>query len=161
MGIFLSLGSNLGDRRNNLYYAINEIRKYRLVTIEKISSFYKTSPLGQKNQPGFINAAIRIKTELTPDGLLFFVKSIEKKMGRIKFMKWGPRKIDIDIILYNDLVIKKHGLIVPHPEAGNRLFVLEPLMEIAPDLIYTGTDIRIAEMVNNMRKVVHCEDNNE
>jgi 2-amino-4-hydroxy-6-hydroxymethyldihydropteridine diphosphokinase len=152
-GIFLSLGSNLGDKRNNLYYAINEIIQYRLITIEKISSFYKTSPLGRQVQPDFINAVIRIKTELTPDGLLFFVKSIEKKMGRIKFMKWGPRKIDIDIILYNDMVVKKHGLVIPHTEAKNRLFVLEPLMEIAADLVYPGTDQRIVEMVSDMRKV--------
>ncbi|MDD5772406.1 MAG: 2-amino-4-hydroxy-6-hydroxymethyldihydropteridine diphosphokinase [bacterium] len=150
-GIFLSLGSNLGDRRNNLYYAVNEIRKYGLITVKKISSFYKTSPLGEKNQPDFINAVIQIETGLTPDGLLFFIKSIEKKMGRVKSLRWGPRKIDIDIILFNDLVIKKQGLIVPHPEAKNRLFVLEPLMELAPDLVYPGTDIRIEEMV----KILH------
>lgn len=150
MGIFLGLGSNLGDRRNNLCYAINEIRKYRLIIIEKISSFYKASPSGQKNQPDFINAVIQIKTELTPEGLLFVVKSIEKKMGRIKFMKWGPRKIDIDIILYNDLVIKEFGLTIPHPEAKNRLFVIKPLMELAPDLVFPGTDIGIAEIAEKL-----------
>jgi 2-amino-4-hydroxy-6-hydroxymethyldihydropteridine diphosphokinase len=153
MSIFLGLGSNLGDKRNNLYYAINEIRKYGLITIEKISSFYKTSPSGQKNQPDFINAVIQLKTELTPEGLLFVAKSIEKKMGRIKFIKWGPRKIDIDIILYNDLVIKKHGLIIPHPEAKNRLFVIEPLMEIAPELVFPGTDCKISEMVSKLCEV--------
>ena len=160
-GIFLSLGSNLGDRRNNLYFAINEIGKYRLITIEKISSFYQTSPLGQKNQPDFINAVIRIKTGLSPDKLLFYIKSLESKMGRIKYLKWGPRKIDIDIIFYNDLFVKKHELTVPHPEAGKRLFVLEPLMEIAQDLTYPGTDLRITEMVNDLRKTIPFEDYNE
>lgn len=150
-GIFLSLGSNLGDKRNNLYYAVNEIRKYRLITVKKISSFYMTSPFGEKNQPDFVNAVIQIETGLNPDGLLFFVRSIEKKMGRIKYLKWGPRKIDIDIILFNDQVIKKHGLIVPHPEAKNRLFVLEPLMEIAPDLIFPGTNLKIEKIIKELK----------
>ncbi|MFH1287175.1 MAG: 2-amino-4-hydroxy-6-hydroxymethyldihydropteridine diphosphokinase [bacterium] len=129
--MFLSLGSNLGNRRNNLYYAINEMGKNVLIAVEKVSSFYETPPFGEKRQPDFINAVIKIKTKLPPDGLLFFIKSIEKKMGRIKFAKWGPRNIDIDIIFYNDLNIKKRGLVIPHPEVKNRSFVLEPLKEVA------------------------------
>ncbi|MEW6087797.1 MAG: 2-amino-4-hydroxy-6-hydroxymethyldihydropteridine diphosphokinase [bacterium] len=151
-GIFLSLGSNLGNRRNNLYYVINEIKKHRLITVEKVSSFYNTSPLGEKKQPDFINAVIQIKTRLTPDALLFFIKSLEKKIGREKIKKWGARIADIDIIFYNDLVVKKHGLIIPHPEVKNRLFVLNPLIEIAKDLAYPGEGIKIADLIKKLKK---------
>lgn len=121
--VFLSLGSNIGNRRNNLLYAIGEIKKNRLTSVEKVSSFYETLPVGEKRQPYFINAVLKIKTKLPPEGLLFFVKSIEKKMGRVKFSRRGPRNIDIDIIFYDDLNIKKRGLIIPHPEVENRPWI--------------------------------------
>lgn len=132
--IFLGLGSNLGERNENIQKAIEHL-KYK-VTIEKISSIIETEPYGVVNQPKFLNCVLKGRTLLSPFELLEFVLEIENKMGRKRLFKWGPRNIDIDILFYDDCVIDTEKLKIPHPELHKRLFVLEPLYEIEKDFIH-------------------------
>ncbi len=132
--VYLGLGSNLGNREKNIREAIKLLRKE--VRITKISSFYKTKPVGYADQPDFINAAAEIKTNLPPLQLLRLTKEIEKKLGRKKTFQNGPRIIDIDILLYNDEIIKTKNLVIPHLAMHRRWFVLKPLTEIAPEVIH-------------------------
>ncbi|MDD5131562.1 MAG: 2-amino-4-hydroxy-6-hydroxymethyldihydropteridine diphosphokinase [bacterium] len=130
--IYLGLGTNLGNKRKNIKEAIRLLR--RDVKIVKVSSLYKTKPVGYLDQPDFLNAVAEIKTSLTPLQLLRQVKSIERIMGRTRTARWGPRLIDIDILLYEGKKIKHSKLIIPHPQINKRNFVLKPLKEIAPAL---------------------------
>lgn len=128
----LLLGSNLGDRINNLLAAQNHIAE-KAGTIAAFSSFYETAAWGNENQPAFLNQALHITTTLLPEGLLRVIKSIEKKMGRKQTEKWGARLIDIDILLMDAIVYDSPTLSIPHPQMHKRRFTLVPLAEIAPD----------------------------
>ena len=132
---FIGLGSNLGNRLGNLRGAIAAIREMPGLTITQMSSVYETEPVGHRDQPKFINAVIEVACELSPADLLTVLLRIEKHMGREPRGKWEPRVIDLDIIYYGDQILKTHELTVPHPEAARRVFVLEPLAEIAPDFV--------------------------
>ncbi|WAM33930.1 2-amino-4-hydroxy-6-hydroxymethyldihydropteridine diphosphokinase [Caldicellulosiruptor morganii] len=132
--IFLSLGSNLGDRQKNIQTAIEYLKEN--VEIEKVSTIIETKPYGYTQQPHFLNCCLMGKTSLLPFELLDFVLGIEKKMGRERIFKWGPRNIDIDILFYDSLVIDDKKLKIPHPELQKRDFVLIPLNEIAPDFVH-------------------------
>lgn len=132
--IYIGLGTNIGNRQHNLETALNEISEFS--TITKKSSIYETEPMGFKPQPDFLNMVIEIDSELTPSELIIKLQEIEHKMGRIREMKNGPRIIDLDILLYNDLVINHPNLIIPHPRLFERQFVLKPLSEIAPKIIH-------------------------
>lgn len=136
--IFLSLGSNLGNREELIKKAIKKLEKEKNVSIKKIASFYETEPWGRKNQNWFLNTAIEIETSLEPRELLFVCNKIEKELGRIRTPDnlWGERFIDIDIIFYNDLIINEKDLIIPHKEMYKRKFVLEPLKEICPEFLH-------------------------
>ena len=138
--IFLSLGSNLGDKEGNIGHAIELLSKK--VKILKKSSYYETEPVGYKDQPWFLNMVLEGETELPPEEVLSFSKSIESEMKRIKTIVNGPRIIDIDILIYEDEVIETGDLTVPHPRMFVRSFVMVPLLEIAPDLIIRGRDIK-------------------
>lgn len=129
----MGLGSNIGDRLNNLKAAL-KLLKEKVETL-RISSVYETEPVGMKDQPWFYNAVVEIKTNLEPSELLKLCKEVEKKLGRGKTAKWGPRKIDIDLLLYNNKTIVAENLAIPHPEIQKRVFVLLPLIEIVPDLV--------------------------
>ncbi|MBI5554596.1 MAG: 2-amino-4-hydroxy-6-hydroxymethyldihydropteridine diphosphokinase [Elusimicrobia bacterium] len=131
---YLGLGSNIGNKRENIKEAIRLLRQE--VKIAKMSSYYKTKPVGYADQPDFINVAIEIKTNLTPLQLLRMVKDIEKKIGRKKTFQNGPRIIDIDILIYYDEIMKTKKLVIPHPDMHRRWFVLKPLAEIAPEVIH-------------------------
>jgi 2-amino-4-hydroxy-6-hydroxymethyldihydropteridine diphosphokinase len=133
---YLGLGSNLHNKKQNISNAIKALRKISGINVTKISHFYKTKPVGVVNQPDFINAVIKIKTNLSQDELITLLLSIEKKQGRIRSRKWGPRIIDIDLLLYSHSVIKTHNLIVPHSRLHKRYFVLKPLTEIAPGAVH-------------------------
>ena len=128
----MGLGSNLGARKTNIRRALKLLREK--VAIIKVSSFYLTKPVGYADQPDFINAAAEIKTALSPLRLLRLLKSIEKKIGRQKTFRNGPRVIDIDILLYEGRAIRTKQLTIPHPQIDRRDFVLRPLREIAPTL---------------------------
>ena len=130
---YLGLGSNLGDRHGNLKRAL-EFLSQRL-RVEKVSSVYDSEPVGNVEQPRFLNLVCQVNTTLPPQGLLALAKGIEAKLGR-GGGPGAPRPIDIDILFYGDQVIKTPELVVPHPRLAERAFVLVPLAEIAPDLVH-------------------------
>lgn len=132
--ILIGLGSNLGDRKNNILTAIQKIGQGEDISIDRISSLYETKPVGVTNQPDFINGAICISTNLSPRALLAVCLRVECEMGRIRDERWGPRNIDIDILVYHDLITQDEVLQIPHPRLCERAFVLIPLEEIARDI---------------------------
>ena len=126
------MGANLGSRAKNLREALRRVAAFRLTRVWAVSSFHETAPVGVTDQPRFLNAAVAISTALAPRALLAKLLRIEAEMGRVRTAKWGPRLIDLDILLYGEEVIDGGGLTVPHPEMHLRRFVLDPLSEIAP-----------------------------
>ncbi len=132
---YIGIGSNLGNRKENCEKAVNLLSR-KGIKVLKCSSFYETKPWGVKEQPKFINAAVEAETDLKLEELLKTIKGIESDLGRGSVIRWGPRLIDLDILLYNDLVVKTNNLEIPHPGVKNREFVLKPLSEIAPDKIH-------------------------
>lgn len=134
-GIYLLLGTNLGDRISNLADCRNAIAN-RIGEVPVVSSIYETAPWGVKKQSAFLNQVIEIETTIAPDKLLTQLLAIEKIMGRVRREKWGTRIIDIDILYYHDQIINTKRLTVPHPEIQNRHFTLAPLVEIIPEVIH-------------------------
>lgn len=143
---YIGLGSNIGRRPSNLKKAIRMLARTAGISVEKISPFYETSPVGPE-QRDFINAAVRITTGLAPLDLLKTIKDIEKIMGRRRQKRWGPRLIDLDILLYGDLVLKKRELTLPHPAMAGRLFVLVPLAVIAPKAVHPALGKTITRLM--------------
>lgn len=133
--VYLGIGSNLGQREENCLKAIELLGKKGIIIIKR-SSLYRTEPWGVREQPDFINMVVEAETELSPDDLLRVIKEIEREMGRVETFRWGPRIIDIDILLYNDMVYEGPELRIPHPLMHEREFVLIPLCEIAPEKIH-------------------------
>src|SRR5215472_14193892 len=128
--VYLSLGSNMGDRAANIARAVAELGK-RGVKVTQESSLYETEPLEIREQPWFLNCAVEAETELSPRELMDVLLGIERSMGREKRVPKGPRVIDIDILLYGSEIVRAPGLEIPHPRIAERKFVLEPLAEIA------------------------------
>lgn len=128
--VFLGLGSNLGNRYEMLQKAIESLTNNPYIKILKKSSIYETEPVGYLNQPNFLNMVIEINTSLKPLDLLEYINKVEEKHNRRRDIHWGPRTIDIDILLYENDIIKNHKLEIPHPFLTQRLFVLIPLVEI-------------------------------
>ncbi len=135
MRVHLSLGSNVGDRVNNLGSALKALRATPGIAVAAVSHSYETSPVGHVRQPAFINMAVAIETKREPADLLDELKRIESELGRVPSLRWGPRAIDIDIILCEDRIIESERLTIPHREFRNRVFVLRPLEEIAGDAV--------------------------
>ncbi|HXM22819.1 MAG TPA: 2-amino-4-hydroxy-6-hydroxymethyldihydropteridine diphosphokinase [Terriglobales bacterium] len=129
--VYLSLGSNVGDREGNLNTAVDRLRA--LGEVVAVSSFYETEPLEFTAQPWFLNCAVKLDTEKTPKQLLAGILEIEQQLGRRRGQQKGPRTIDLDILLFGDSIVEDRGLKIPHPATHERRFVLEPLAEIAPD----------------------------
>ena len=152
--IFLHLGTNEEDRLKNLNAGIREIGE-KIGIISRKSNIYETEPWGLKDQNMFLNLVLELETVLTPEKLLSEIKKIELELGRVQMEKWGPRKIDIDILSYNDLIIHTKELTIPHPQIGNRNFVLIPLMELAPDMILPGYENSVEELYEMSRDT--CE----
>lgn len=146
--MYISIGSNLGDRLGNCRKALSAISGFAGVTV--VSSVYETEPVGKKDQSEFINCAAAVTTELAPEELLTRLKAVEDTLGRVREEKWGPRTIDIDILFYDGLVIDTAGLRIPHPEAHLRRFVLEPLCEIAPGLVHPVLGVSITSLLENL-----------
>ncbi|GAB3019257.1 2-amino-4-hydroxy-6-hydroxymethyldihydropteridine diphosphokinase [Niabella terrae] len=131
--VYLMLGGNLGNRLQNINQALEYITE-KVATPFASSSIYETEPWGMANQPAFYNQVVALKTLLEPEDLLAILLEIEARMGRVRLVKYGSRIIDIDILLYNDLVCQTDSLTLPHPRMQERRFVLEPLAELAPGL---------------------------
>jgi 2-amino-4-hydroxy-6-hydroxymethyldihydropteridine diphosphokinase len=132
---YLGLGSNLGNKKQNISKALELLRGQREIKVVKTSSFYLTSPVGPK-QPDFINAVSKIRTTLDPKALLKKAKEIEKELGRTKTIRRGPRVVDIDILFYGSKIMRSRTLTIPHPLLTSRRFVLEPLSEIVPGFVH-------------------------
>jgi 2-amino-4-hydroxy-6-hydroxymethyldihydropteridine diphosphokinase len=132
---FLSLGSNQGDRKKNLEQALEYLDNLSALRIKKISGFYETEPWGGIEQDSFLNLVAEIESMLDPLELLHKCQQIEEKLGRTRLVRWGPRTIDIDILTYNNIIMKTKELILPHPYLEEREFVLAPLREIEPNLL--------------------------
>jgi len=146
--VYLGLGSNLGDRQYNLDRAL-EFLSQRL-RVEKVSSLYDTEPMGNANQPRFLNLVCQVSTGLEPMALLTLVKGIESKLGRLPHHTSNdPRPIDIDILFYGDQVVETPKLVIPHPGLTERAFVLIPLAEIAPDLVHPVNGKTAEELVKS------------
>lgn len=146
--VYIALGSNLGDREKNLQIALEEIEKF--ATIKQKSSVHETEPVGPP-QEKYLNMAIEISTELPPIILLVRLQEIEHKMGRVREIENGPRIIDLDILLYDKYIINQPNLKVPHPRMHKRLFVLEPLQEIAADTTHPTIKQTIKELWTKLK----------
>lgn len=143
--VYLATGSNMGDKAANLAKALELIELY-VGDVAQVSGVYRTAAWGIEDQPDFLNQALTVDTNLTPENLLLAVMEIEKKMGRERLIRWGERLIDIDILFYGQLVSHSQRLTIPHPFIQERNFVLQPLLEIAPDLIHPVFQKSIREL---------------
>jgi len=148
---YLGLGSNLGDRLNNLKQALRLLESYRGIAVDKVSSIYETEPVGFKEQDWFLNMTACITTSLSPRDLLIAINQIERELKRERIIRWGPRTIDIDILLFDDMVLDTPDLKIPHPEMHKRAFVLVPLKEIAPKAVHPILNKRIAELLDGLK----------
>ena len=144
--IYLGLGSNIGDRRQNLQTAIDQLHS-RDLEIRRISSLYETAPVDYRAQPDFLNCVVEAETTLMPRRLLARVRAVERQMGRRRNIPKGPRNIDIDILLHGSSVVQTPELQIPHPRMDTRRFVLQPLTELAPDLRHPVFKRTIKEML--------------
>ena len=147
--VYLGLGANLGDRLHNLKQALELLSEK--TNIVCVSPVYETEPVGYTSQPMFLNAVCEATTGLEPEHLLEYVKSIEKKLGRVPGFRNAPRPVDIDILFYDNRIIQSDELIVPHPRIKERAFVLVPLADVAPDLIHPVLDRPVRELLARVK----------
>ncbi len=144
---YIGLGSNLGDREKNIRLALQAMERTGGIRLVRSASLYDTDPEGVREQPRFLNTAARIETTLPPRELLSAVKDIEKDLGRLPGERWGPRAIDLDILLYGERIISSESLTVPHPLMGERTFVLKPLAEMEPQLVHPVLKKTVRELL--------------
>jgi 2-amino-4-hydroxy-6-hydroxymethyldihydropteridine diphosphokinase len=148
--VYIALGSNLGDRSGNLEAAVEALSPSVRVLLR--SPIYETPPWGYTDQPDFLNQVIQAETELSPQDLLSDLKKIEEQLGRQPTIQYGPRKIDLDILFYDDLLLESPSLTIPHPQLAERAFVLLPLADLAPDLLHPVLGITIDELLSNVNQ---------
>lgn len=148
---YIALGSNLGDRELNLLRAVAEVGRLPGSKVTALSSFYETSPVGSVKQDAFYNAVLKLSTGLDPHSLLNHLLRIERKtFKRVRTIHQGPRRMDLDLLLYGDRVINEENLVVPHPRLAERRFVLQPLCEIAPNLLHPLTGKSLYELLASL-----------
>lgn len=149
--MLIGLGANLGERAATLQTAIEALRRTPGVHVQNVSSWYATAPVGgPPNQPTFLNGAALLETNLTPHELLAKLLAIETSLGRVRVEHWGPRTMDLDLLLYGDLVLESPDLIVPHPRMLERAFVLQPAAEIAGTMVHPIAQKTIEQLWNTM-----------
>jgi 2-amino-4-hydroxy-6-hydroxymethyldihydropteridine diphosphokinase len=142
---YLLLGSNQGDRQTTIHRAV-ALLNHEAGTVQQCSKLYETAAWGNTDQPGFLNQAIQLLTTRNPYSLLECIQKIEHSMGRLRIEKWGQRTLDIDILLFNDLVLHSASLLIPHPELPGRRFALQPLCEIAPSFLHPESGLSISHL---------------
>lgn len=146
--VYLALGSNLGDRMANLRAAAAALSP--ALTVRRVSPVYQTSPWGVTDQPDFLNQVIEVETRLTPLDLLVYLKHLERELGRVPTVRYGPRLIDLDILFFNQDVINLPELTIPHPRLAERAFVLVPLADLVPGLMHPELKRTVAELLANV-----------
>ncbi len=147
---YIALGSNMGDKENNIKQAIKKLKDSPRIKVSKVSAFYETEPVGVIEQDLFLNGAVQIETLLTPKELMTRLLEIEAELKRVRTIKWGPRTIDLDILLYDDYITATEDVVIPHPRMHERSFVLEPLNEIAPFVMHPVMNRRISQLLSDI-----------
>ncbi len=148
---YLSIGSNMGDKKAYLDFAVKSLKKDKNIKVKKVSSYIATDPYGYTKQDEFLNGCVEIETIYSPHKLLNIVNEIEANAKRKREIHWGPRTLDIDIVLYDNKIISTKNLTIPHIDMENRIFVLEPLNEIAPYAINPVNNKSVSEMLKNIK----------
>jgi len=154
---YIGLGSNMGDKKGTCLKALDLLG--RAGRVKKVSSFYCTEPVGYREQEDFVNAVAELETDTSPEALLAECHSIEDALGRSRELRWGPRTIDLDILLYGDRVISEPTIIIPHPRLAIRRFVLVPLCEIAPQAVHPVFKKTVGHLLHELKdphKVARC-----
>ena len=156
--VFLGIGSNVGDRMHFLAEAVRKLRAIPTLRVMKISSVYVTEPVGVKDQNEYLNAVVSTQTSAGVTDFHLRIKSIEKEIGRVERERWGPREIDIDILLFGDRIISEAAITIPHAEMVNRRFVLQPLAEISPETVHPLLHKTVRDLLAECKdsSVVEC-----
>ena len=147
---YIGFGSNIDDRFLYIQRAITALSNTAGITLQKVSSLYKTAPVGNEAHDDFLNGVVSIRTHFSPDDLLHLLKQIETDIGRQHRTRWGPREIDLDILIYDDVCLQTPDLTIPHPEMHLRRFVLVPLVEIATDLVHPVFEMTMQSLLNQL-----------
>jgi len=155
---YVGLGSNQGDSVENIRQALRKLNANPGVRVREVAGLYKTAPVGYLEQEWFVNTVARIETSLSPYGLLKLLLAIEDELGRIRTIRWGPRTLDLDLLIYAGEEIESTELTVPHPRMQERAFVMVPLAELAPDLLINGQRAeQIAKILKKDQEIVGTE----
>jgi 2-amino-4-hydroxy-6-hydroxymethyldihydropteridine diphosphokinase len=148
--VYIGIGSNLGDRKRNCLEAVERIGKMPGCRVTACSDWYLTKPVGVEDQDWFVNGVASLTIEISPQDLLGNVLDIETDMGRVRREKWGPRIIDLDILIFGQEIIHEERLKVPHPLMHLRRFVLEPMVQLVPDLIHPSLGVSMKELLRKL-----------
>jgi len=151
---YIGIGSNIGEREKNLNHAIEMLNLTNEVDVTTVSSYINTAPVGYTEQSDFLNAVVEVKTTLSAHELLEACKHIEKELKRVRIIRWGPRTIDLDILLYGDLILTEENLTIPHPRMHQREFVLKPLNEIAPQAFHPVLEQEVSDIYLDFKRRV-------
>lgn len=148
--VFIGFGSNEGKSEETCLRAVEELRRHPKIVVLRVSSLYRTEPVGVTEQAWFVNGVAQCATELEPEELLRVLQGVELKFGRVRGERWGPRTLDLDVLSYGDVELDLPELVVPHPRLHERRFVLMPLVEIAPDWMHPSLKVSARELLDRL-----------